>query len=59
MITGSKAALALESWGWFIEWSPAFVGSGMLVGMNVSLSFVGGSFLAWYVARIPVFFSIV
>ncbi|KAI2640328.1 OPT superfamily oligopeptide transporter [Hypomontagnella submonticulosa] len=47
MITGSKAALALESWGWFIEWSPAFVGSGMLVGMNVSLSFVGGSFLAW------------
>ncbi|KAI0378060.1 OPT superfamily oligopeptide transporter [Hypomontagnella monticulosa] len=47
MITGSKGALALESWGWFIEWSPAFIGSGMLVGMNVSLSFVGGSLLAW------------
>ncbi|OTA93878.1 hypothetical protein M434DRAFT_284274 [Hypoxylon sp. CO27-5] len=47
LVTGSKAFLGLESWSWFIEWSPAFIGSGMLVGMNVSLSFVGGSLLAW------------
>ncbi|KFY13087.1 hypothetical protein V492_03492 [Pseudogymnoascus sp. VKM F-4246] len=47
LITGSKAALTLESWGWFIEWTPAFIGSGMLVGLNVALSFVGGSVLAW------------
>ncbi|KFY67734.1 hypothetical protein V496_01434 [Pseudogymnoascus sp. VKM F-4515 (FW-2607)] len=47
LITGSKAALTLESWGWFVEWTPAFIGSGMLVGLNVALSFVGGSVLAW------------
>jgi uncharacterized oligopeptide transporter (OPT) family protein len=40
-------ALSVESWGWFLEWTPAFIGSGMLVGLNVSLSFLGGSILAW------------
>ncbi|KAL5391073.1 hypothetical protein DPSP01_001564 [Paraphaeosphaeria sporulosa] len=40
-------ALAVESWGWFLEWTPAFIGSGMLVGLNVSISFLGGSILAW------------
>ncbi|KAM5442932.1 hypothetical protein MferCBS31731_001804 [Microsporum ferrugineum] len=38
---------AIQSWGWFIEWTPAFIGTGMLVGMNISLSFVFGSVLAW------------
>ncbi len=47
LLSGSKAILGLESWGWFIEWTPAFLGSGMLVGMNVAVSFVGGSILAW------------
>ncbi|KAI4753708.1 oligopeptide transporter [Aureobasidium sp. EXF-3400] len=47
LLTGSKYALAFESWGWYIEWSSAFIGSGMLVGMNVAVSFVAGSFLAW------------
>jgi uncharacterized oligopeptide transporter (OPT) family protein len=47
LITRSKALLGPESWGWFIQWSPAFIGSGMLVGMNVSLSFVAGSILSW------------
>ncbi|KAI9686320.1 MAG: hypothetical protein M1820_010644 [Bogoriella megaspora] len=37
----------LESWGWFIEWSPAFIGTGMLVGLNVSISYLAGSILAW------------
>jgi uncharacterized oligopeptide transporter (OPT) family protein len=40
-------ALAIESWGWYLEWTPAFIGSGMLVGLNVSISFFCGSVLAW------------
>ncbi|KAF2007523.1 oligopeptide transporter [Amniculicola lignicola CBS 123094] len=40
-------ALAIENWGWLIEWTPAFIGSGMLVGLNVSISFLGGSVIAW------------
>jgi OPT family oligopeptide transporter len=40
-------ALAVENWGWMIEWTPAFIGSGMLVGLNTSLSFFFGSVLAW------------
>lgn len=38
----------MESWGWFIEWTPAFLGSGMLVGMNVAISYFVGTLLAWY-----------
>ncbi|KAG5912649.1 hypothetical protein E4U42_002061, partial [Claviceps africana] len=41
--------LAAESWGWFLEWTPAMVGSGMLVDVDVAASFVGGSVLAWWV----------
>ncbi|KAF2648683.1 oligopeptide transporter [Lophiostoma macrostomum CBS 122681] len=40
-------ALAVESWGWYLEWTPAFIGSGVLVGINVSVSFLAGSILAW------------
>ncbi|ORY00460.1 oligopeptide transporter [Clohesyomyces aquaticus] len=40
-------AMAVESWGWFLEWTPAFIGSGMLVGLNVSISFFMGSVIAW------------
>ncbi|KAF2643086.1 oligopeptide transporter [Massarina eburnea CBS 473.64] len=40
-------ALAIESWNWYLEWTPAFIGSGMLVGLNVSLSFFFGSVIAW------------
>ncbi|KAF8841628.1 OPT superfamily oligopeptide transporter [Paxillus ammoniavirescens] len=36
-----------ESWGWIWEWTPAFIGVGMLTGINASYSFLGGSFLAW------------
>ena len=42
-----NAALAAESWGWFIEWTPAFLGSGMLVGMNVAYSYLFGAVLSW------------
>ncbi|KAE8381144.1 OPT oligopeptide transporter protein-domain-containing protein [Aspergillus bertholletiae] len=43
----ADTAMAIESWGWFIEWTPAFIGSGMLVGVNVAGSFFLGSILAW------------
>ncbi|KAI9037530.1 OPT superfamily oligopeptide transporter [Aspergillus affinis] len=44
-------ATAIESWGWFVEWTPAFIGSGMLVNLNVAVSFLAGSGLAWYLSR--------
>ncbi|PGH05441.1 hypothetical protein GX51_02965 [Blastomyces parvus] len=40
-------AMSMESWGWIVEWTPAFIGSGMLVGINVAASFTAGSVLAW------------
>lgn len=43
----SNQAIAFENWGWFLEFTPAFIGSGMLVGLNVAFSFFGGSVLAW------------
>ncbi|KAF1841384.1 oligopeptide transporter [Cucurbitaria berberidis CBS 394.84] len=43
----NNGALAVENWGWYIEWTPAFIGSGMLVGLNVSASFLAGSIIAW------------
>ena len=33
--------------GWIWEWTPAFIGCGLLVPMNSSASFVGGDALAW------------
>ncbi|KAI1378902.1 OPT oligopeptide transporter protein-domain-containing protein [Hypoxylon crocopeplum] len=39
--------VAAESWGWFLEWSPAMIGSGMLVDFGVACSFFAGSVLAW------------
>ena len=44
---GWKKALVVDNWGWLIEWTPAFIGAGMLSGMNASFSFLGGSFLMW------------
>ena len=43
----SNAAIAVENWGWYVQFTPAFIGSGMLVGLNVSISFFAGSVLAW------------
>ncbi|KAK1827394.1 OPT oligopeptide transporter protein-domain-containing protein [Podospora conica] len=40
-------ALNIESWGWYIEWTPSFIGSGMLIGLNSALSMFGGGVLAW------------
>lgn len=40
-------AMHIESWGWWFEWTPAFIGSGILIGMNSALSMFGGSVIAW------------
>lgn len=39
--------IRLENWGWWLEFTPAFYGAGMLSGMNASWSFFGGAVLAW------------
>lgn len=44
---GWDAIIAAETWGWFFEYTPAFIGAGILSGMNASLSFFGGQVLAW------------
>ena len=41
--------MGLENWGWFVEWSPAFIGTGMLVDLNVAVNYFVGSLLAWWV----------
>ncbi|KAH7915483.1 OPT oligopeptide transporter protein-domain-containing protein [Hygrophoropsis aurantiaca] len=46
---GWTGIISAESWGWIWEWTPAFIGCGMLTGINTSYSFLGGSFLAWAV----------
>lgn len=43
----NNSALAVENWGWLIEWTPAFIGAGILVGLNTAFSFFFGSVLAW------------
>lgn len=44
---GTSWALNIESWGWYWEWTPAFIGSGMLIGMNAAISLFAGAVLAW------------
>ncbi|KAM5343438.1 hypothetical protein ACJ41O_011975 [Fusarium nematophilum] len=39
--------LDVESWGWYIQLTPAFFGSGILVGLNAALSWFGGTVVAW------------
>jgi len=44
---GFTSIIRLENWGWWIEFTPAFYGAGMLSGLNASWSFLAGAFLAW------------
>ncbi|KAG8976950.1 hypothetical protein FRB90_008992, partial [Tulasnella sp. 427] len=44
---GWNSIIALENYGWWLEFTPAFFGAGMLSGLNASWSFLGGSILAW------------
>lgn len=43
----SNWALNIENWGWYIQLTPAFFGSGILVGLNAAISWWGGTFVAW------------
>jgi len=40
-------ALNIESWGWYFEWTPAFIGSGILIGLNPAISMFVGAVTAW------------
>jgi len=44
---GWEGVISIVSWGWFFEYTPAFLGAGILSGMNASLSFFLGDVLAW------------
>ncbi|KAK7462797.1 hypothetical protein VKT23_007378 [Stygiomarasmius scandens] len=44
---GFTSIIALDNYGWWIEFTPAFYGAGMLSGLNASWSFFGGLLLAW------------
>ncbi|KAF9652330.1 OPT superfamily oligopeptide transporter [Thelephora ganbajun] len=44
---GFTSIIALENYGWILEFTPAFFGAGMLSGLNASWSFLGGTVLAW------------
>ncbi|KAI0078640.1 oligopeptide transporter [Panus rudis PR-1116 ss-1] len=44
---GFTSIIALDNYGWWIEFTPAFFGAGMLSGLNASWSFLGGMVLAW------------
>ncbi|KAG5935854.1 hypothetical protein E4U53_000345 [Claviceps sorghi] len=46
-----RLALAAESWGWFLEWTPAMAGSGMLVDVDVAASFAGGALVGPAIVR--------
>lgn len=43
----NPALLNPENWGWYIQLTPAFFGSGMLVGLNAAFSWWGGTVFAW------------
>ncbi|KAM0262794.1 hypothetical protein ACHAQJ_001588 [Trichoderma viride] len=40
-------ALNIENWGWYIQLTPAFFGSGILVGLNAAISWWLGTVVAW------------
>lgn len=44
---GWTGIVTAENWGWIFEYTPAFIGAGILSGMNASWSFFGGEVLAW------------
>jgi OPT family oligopeptide transporter len=45
----NKAQL-VDNWGWYIQLTPAFFGSGMLVGLNSAISWWVGTLFAWGLA---------
>jgi OPT family oligopeptide transporter len=43
----SNWAINIDNWGWYIQLTPAFFGSGMLVGLNSAVSWWVGTVIAW------------
>lgn len=43
----SNWAQNIDNWGWYIQLTPAFFGSGILVGLNTAFSWWGGTVIAW------------
>jgi OPT family oligopeptide transporter len=43
----SNAFRDIDSWYWYLDWSPVYLGSGMLTGFNASLSFLLGTVVVW------------
>ncbi|KAF4549365.1 OPT oligopeptide transporter-like protein 3 [Elsinoe fawcettii] len=43
----NNRAIDVENWLWIIEFTPAFIGAGILVGLNTAFSFFFGSVIAW------------
>ena len=46
----SNKAQLVDNWGWYIQLTPAFFGSGMLVGLNSAVSWWLGTVFAWGLA---------
>jgi OPT family oligopeptide transporter len=44
---GFTSIIALDNYGWWIEFTPAFFGAGMLSGLNASWSYLLGAVVAW------------
>ncbi|KAL9106236.1 MAG: hypothetical protein Q9227_008704 [Pyrenula ochraceoflavens] len=44
---GWSNMIYVENWNFIWEWTPAFIGAGMLTGINPSYSFFSGAILAW------------
>lgn len=44
---GFTSIMSLDNYGWWIEFTPAFFGAGMLSGLNASYSFFMGAVIAW------------
>lgn len=40
-------AQVIDNWGWYIQLTPAFFGSGILVGLNTAISWFLGTFVAY------------
>lgn len=37
----------IDNWGWYILLTPAFFGSGMLIGLNAAISWFAGTIVSW------------
>jgi uncharacterized oligopeptide transporter (OPT) family protein len=43
----NNAAVLIANWNWVIQWTPAFIGTGMLYGMNTAVSFFAGNVICY------------